>query len=149
MQYITHDTQQIYSGDRATWRDIPATSERPGVAYRPVLVPITEPPGFEHTGWEYDASLEPPAEPNWPAFNAAMMADDAFNAAVGLYLQAKPIAAIGIPTAFAQIVQGNLTDFQQCYAGLLMVAEPTEANRNVWRGYAATNNLPQEFIDLL
>ena len=39
MQYITHDNYSIvYIGDRADYRDIVATTPRPGIGYLPVIV---------------------------------------------------------------------------------------------------------------
>ena len=52
MQYINHKTNTLYSGDRAHWRDIPVSSERPS----PYHVPVVE--DGEHMGWEEDADAK-------------------------------------------------------------------------------------------
>ena len=73
MQYINHKTNTLYSGDRAHWRDIPVSFERPS----PYHVPVVE--DGEHTGWEEDADAKREAMDAMTAtrFQAKAALDDA------------------------------------------------------------------------
>lgn len=51
--YINPETLAVYSGDKAHWKDVEATSERPSIHHDPVLAPIPDDPHgrMQHTGW--------------------------------------------------------------------------------------------------
>lgn len=50
MQFISHKDNSVYSGDKADYRDIEATSERPSPYHDPVIE------NGEHAGWAEDTA---------------------------------------------------------------------------------------------
>jgi hypothetical protein len=96
---------------------------------------------------------EPPPPPqtfeNWDMFNAMMLQDIGFQQYTGACLQSAPAIALSIPAALSQIADKGINSFALVYGGFLMVANPTQTDRQRWKGYAESANLRVEFLDLI
>jgi hypothetical protein len=92
---------------------------------------------------------EPTPQPNWEQFVGQMLIDPDFNQLLTAALTAAPAAAVGLPTALAQVATHGVSQFEQVYRVVIEAGGASDGIRAVWRGYAQAANLPESFVSII
>lgn len=103
-------------------------------------------------GEEFNPPTPPPPPQtfeDWDMFNGLMLADTAFQQYTGQCLQLAPALALALPAALAQIADKGISSFALIYGGFRQVVNPSQVDRERWKGFARSANLSIQFIDLI
>lgn len=100
--------------------------------------------------WEYVEKPPEPPQPNWDSFNTQMMSNPRFNQVYNQCLQVAPIVCASLPTALDQVTsKSSLSLFTLIWTQLCSIGGATQEDKIVWGEYAESNNLPEDFINVL
>lgn len=109
---------------------------------------------FLNSGQELEVIPDPepvpePTTPDWDGFNAAILADTAFNTYYATGLSTAPAVTTSIPAALTQVESKGQSAFALVYTGFCTAVNVSSADRDSWASIAQTYNLPVDFVNLI
>jgi hypothetical protein len=86
---------------------------------------------------------------DWDGFNAAMLADSAFNTYYGVVLQTAPAVPPSVQAALTQVGTHGCSGFSMVFSLFCMIANVEQSDREKWGNWAVDSRLPAEFVAIM
>jgi hypothetical protein len=86
---------------------------------------------------------------DWDGFNAAMLADPAFNTYYGVVLQTAPAVPPSVQAALTQVESHGLSGFGMVFSLFCTIANVKQSDRERWGNWAVDSRLHPEFVAII